>query len=372
MQTTYQTSTNNNFSNSSDTSNDSIYDDEDIDIDDDLEFDLEKTQTTSSKKPLKSALASNNNNKKNNNKPKKKLTIETPKLTPPPPSTNADYSNFPFAKPISNSISSSSLYEPITPGGTMRDRRAMIKAELRRLLSEYYGTFLTVFASCGAQMLRHEKQLDGGGLTVALCSGLMTLGVIYALGQISGAHVNPAVTFAFAIRRVFKLWRVPLYIFAQFLGAISACGILYVLFGFNTLGGLGNPWDGDGETGGLISSVWQVFGFEVLETLILVTIVLAVCERALIVGSQAAIAVGLATVVLHTVGPTSAMNPARALAPMIVTLRFKFWWAYALAPFVGSALGVFLEWFFLPAKTHSKQRSAIIAAATGKGKVDEI
>lgn len=201
----------------------------------------------------------------------------------------------------------------------------------RRLAAEALGTFALVFFGAGAVMVA-AKYGSFGQLGIALAFGLVITIMVYALGHISGAHLNPAVSFGFALSRHFPWSHVGAYWIAQCGGAIAAAFLLR--------GSLGDVADvGATQPAG---SNAQSFLWEVVLTFFLMLVIMAVATDTRAVGEAAAIAVG-ATVGLCALvgGPVSgaSMNPARSLGPALAAGELGGLWIYLLAPLVGAALG---------------------------------
>ena len=200
----------------------------------------------------------------------------------------------------------------------------------RLLAAEFIGTFALVFAGCGAIMV-DAKTGALGHLGVAISFGLVIMAMIYAVGHISGAHFNPAVTFAFALSRHFPWSRAIAYWCAQVLGALVAALLLR--------GSLGNI----AHVGATLpsGSQGQSFLWELVLSFFLMFVIMAVATDTLAVGEAAAIAIG-GTVGLDAMfgGPISgaSMNPARSFAPAVVSGDLHALWLYLLAPPVGAAL----------------------------------
>jgi aquaporin NIP len=203
--------------------------------------------------------------------------------------------------------------------------------ELTRLLAaELIGTFALVFAGCGAIMV-NQKTGQLGHVGVAITFGLVIMTMVYAVGHVSGAHFNPAVTLSFALSRHFPRRRVPLYWAAQLAGALIAATILRGSLGNIANVGATYPSGSDG----------QAFLWEGVMSFFLMFVIMAVATDTRAVGEAAAIAVG-ATVGLDAMfgGPITgaSMNPARSLGPGIVAGDLHSIWVYLLAPAVGAGL----------------------------------
>jgi MIP family channel proteins len=201
----------------------------------------------------------------------------------------------------------------------------------RRLVAEALGAFALVFFGAGAIMVDAE----GGGLGqlgVALAFGLAIAAMIYALGHVSGAHFNPAVSLGFALTRHFPWSRVAAYWVAQVTGAVAAALLLRASLGDVANVGATLPSGSDRQS----------FLWEIVLTFFLMLVIMAVATDARAVGEAAALAVG-GTVALGALvgGPVSgaSMNPARSLGPALVSGELESLWIYLLAPLVGAALG---------------------------------
>jgi aquaporin NIP len=205
---------------------------------------------------------------------------------------------------------------------------------MKKLLAEFIGTFALVFAGTGAIVV---NDASGGGVThvgVALTFGLIVLAMIYAVGDISGAHFNPAVTSAFWVSGRFAGRQVLSYILSQCLGAIAASGTLHFLFPTHATLGATFPAGSD----------LQSFVLELILALILMFVILNVSAGAKEKGVTAGIAIG-AVIGLDAMfaGPIcgASMNPARSLAPAIVSGHLEHLWIYLAAPVIGACLAVF-------------------------------
>ncbi len=204
---------------------------------------------------------------------------------------------------------------------------------MRRLAAEVLGTFALVFAGTGAVVV---NDVSGGTVThvgVALTFGLVVLAMVYAVGDVSGAHLNPAVTLGFfAARRFEARWVAP-YIASQCAGGLLASLTLRMLFPTNATLGATLP------AGGALQS----FVLEFILTFLLMFVILSVSTGSKEKGVLAGVAVG-SVVALEALfaGPISgaSMNPARSLAPALVAMRLDSLWVYLAAPVLGACAAV--------------------------------
>jgi aquaporin NIP len=201
----------------------------------------------------------------------------------------------------------------------------------RVLAAEVIGTFALVFAGCGAVMV-DAKTHQLGHVGVAISFGLVIMFGIYAVGHISGAHFNPAVTFAFALTRHFPWSRALAYWGAQVVGAFVAAALLRASLGNIAHVGATLP----------SGSQAQSFLWEFVMSGFLMFVILAVATDTRAVGEAAAIAIG-GTIGLDAMfgGPISgaSMNPARSFGPAVVSGDLHALWLYILAPVIGASLG---------------------------------
>jgi aquaporin Z len=211
--------------------------------------------------------------------------------------------------------------------------------EWRRLFSEVLGTFLLVVVAAGAPVVNAVSHGQVPLDAQVVAPGLMVMAIIYFMGMVSGAHLNPAVTLSFAARGNFPWIRVPGYILAQLVGATAASLVLRALFG--TVGHLGATLPGSGISSG------KALVVEALLTLGLVSVILGTASGARNVGANAALAVGgyiaLAGLWAAPVSGAS-MNPARSFGPALVAGDWTNWWAYVAGPIAGGLLAVGVAW----------------------------
>lgn len=212
--------------------------------------------------------------------------------------------------------------------------------EWRRIFSELLGTFLLVLVAAGAGMV--NARFGGDAVPAAarvVAPGLMVLVIIMFMGAVSGAHLNPAVSIAFALRGDFPWRRVPLYLVAQFAGAVVATLLLWALIGKHGPAGLTLP--GPGISAGT-ALLW-----EMVLTVGLVSTILGTASGAQQVGSIAALGVGSYIALAGLWGaPVSgaSMNPARSLGPALVLGDWSAWWAYLVGPVAGGVIAVGFAW----------------------------
>ncbi|NTW83407.1 MAG: aquaporin [Chlorobiaceae bacterium] len=211
--------------------------------------------------------------------------------------------------------------------------------EWRRIFAEMWGTFLLVLTSAGGAVV---TAVSGSEITYSMrvaAPGLMVMAIIYFMGTVSGAHLNPAVTLAFAVRRNFPWIRVPAYIAGQLAGASGAIWFLKTLFG--TAGNLGATVPGQGI------SHMTAFAMETVLSAGLINTILGTASGARNIGTNGAIAVGGYIIMAHLwsfpVSGTS-MNPARSLASDLLRNDFGTTWIYVAGPLAGAMIGVLFEW----------------------------
>ena len=207
------------------------------------------------------------------------------------------------------------------------------KLEYRRLFSELLGTFMLVLVAAGGGILHGKGEISLAAAVVA--PGLMVLAIILFMGAVSGAHLNPAVSLAFAVRGDFPWKRVPGYIITQLVGATLAC--LFLLAVFGNIQHLGATLPGPGYHD------WQAFLMEIALTAVLVSVILGTASAAQNVGAIGALGVGgyiaLAGLWSAPVSGTS-MNPARSFGPALVSGDWSAYWVYVAGPLIGAAIAV--------------------------------
>ena len=205
----------------------------------------------------------------------------------------------------------------------------------RRLFAEALGTFFLVLVAAGAAVVDAKSNGAIGRSAAVTAPGLMVMAIILFMGAVSGAHLNPAVTLAFAARRDFPWRRVPGYVLLQLIGATLACLFLWAALG--KVGELGATEPGTG-----IHS-WQAMLIELVLTVGLVSVILGTASSAQNVGAFSAIAVGgyivLAGLWSSPISGAS-MNPARSFGPDLANGDFANYWIYIVGPVVGAMTAV--------------------------------
>ncbi len=208
--------------------------------------------------------------------------------------------------------------------------------EGRRLFSELLGTFLLVLVAVGGGMVNARFGGDAVPYTARVVApALMVAAIILFMGTVSGAHLNPAVSVAFALRGDFPWKRVPAYIVTQFVGAALATLLLWALIGKQGSAGLTLPGNGISATTAML--------WEAVLTAGLVSVILGTASGAQQIGPLAALGVGSYIALAGLWGaPVSgaSMNPARSLGPVLVLGNWTAWWAYLLGPVIGGAIAV--------------------------------
>jgi aquaporin Z len=209
----------------------------------------------------------------------------------------------------------------------------------RRLTAEAFGTFALVFVAAGGDAMGRLSGDEVSAAARAVAPGLMVAALIYSIGDTSGAHFNPIVTLAFALKRLIPALWLPAYWGAQLAGALVASGVALLLFGGAVDTAVSKPK--------LVSDAGAV-AIEAILTLLLVSVIVGTADRFRVVGPNAALAVG-ATIALCGLiaGPIegASMNPARSLAPALVTGDIGDAWIYVVGPALGAVAAVLLTMF---------------------------
>jgi aquaporin Z len=233
----------------------------------------------------------------------------------------------------------------------------------RRIFAEFLGTALLVFFGVGTATLSFGFKFAGtstsaGVVTTAFAFGLVLLVLAYALGPISGCHINPAVTMGFAVSRRIALGDAVVYWLAQFAGGIVGAFVLWAIFDgaprYSTrVQGLGtNGW---GKNSMIGINVGGAFAAEVVLTFLFVLVVLGATSRIATPGATG-LAIGLALTVVHLIGipiTGTSVNPARSLGPAIIVRgqALSQVWLFIVAPLIGGALAAAVYWLLFPRET---------------------
>jgi len=207
---------------------------------------------------------------------------------------------------------------------------------MKQYIAEFIGTFALVFCGTGAIIINEQSNNAITHVGVAITFGLIVMAMIYTFGEKSGAHINPAVTIAFAAHQVFPVGKVLPYIISQTAGAVAASGVLYFLFPATST--FGETLPSGTETQSLI--------LEFILTFFLMLTILNVAEGGKEKGLFAGIAIG-SVVLLEAMfaGPVSgaSMNPARSIGPAVVSGNIDALWIYLVAPIGGALLAVIIH-----------------------------
>jgi aquaporin NIP len=201
----------------------------------------------------------------------------------------------------------------------------------KRCMSEFIGTFGLVFIGCGSVMVSERFPGTVPAVTIPIIFGAVVAAMVYTLGHISGAHINPAVTIAFAYARHFPKKEVTVYCTAQVLGSITAIGLLAVIL----------P---EGERfGATVPAVplFESFIWEIVLTFFLMFVVISVATDMRAVGTLAGLVIGITvTFCSYVGGPVTgaSMNPARSIGPALFENQLEHLWLYLTAPVIGALL----------------------------------
>lgn len=225
-----------------------------------------------------------------------------------------------------------------------------------RLVAEAVGTFALTFVAAGADVMGVISNGEVGPAARAVAPGLLVMAFVYALGDTSGAHFNPAVTLGFTLKGLFPPGWMAAYWVAQLSGATAGALVLRGLFGDAIAAGVSTP-----HVAPLVAVT-----LEIVLAWMLITVILGTADRASLIGPNAAIAVG-ATIALCGLiaGPIegASMNPARSLGPAVVALRLADVWIYVVGPVLGALLAVGITGL-LHGMGHTRQE---VEAAAGRG-----
>src|SRR5277367_4639508 len=209
------------------------------------------------------------------------------------------------------------------------------RQEWRRLFSELLGTFLLVLVAAGGGMMGHAFPGMITRTDAVVAPALTVMGIILYMGKVSGAHLNPAVSIAFALRRDFPWARVPGYIITQLIGATLAALVLHAIINVSAMYGSNYPASGYSAT--------AAFWMELILTMGLVSVILGTASGAQNVGVIGALGIGGYIALAGLWGsPISgaSMNPARTFGPDLASTTFTSYWVYIAGPIAGAAIAV--------------------------------
>jgi aquaporin Z len=209
------------------------------------------------------------------------------------------------------------------------------KQEWRRLVSELLGTFFLVLVAAGGGMMGQAFPGTISRTAAVVAPALMVLAIILFMGKVSGAHLNPAVSFAFALRRDFPWWRVPGYVIVQLAGAALAAWFLQAVIHVSATYGSNYP--------AAHFSSSDAFFMEAMLTFGLVSVILGTASGAQNLGVIGAIGVGAYIALAGLWGSTisgASMNPARTFGPDLVGANFTSYWVYVAGPLAGACVAV--------------------------------
>jgi aquaporin Z len=222
---------------------------------------------------------------------------------------------------------------------------------MRKYTAEFIGTFALVFCGTGAIIINQQASGVVTHVGIAITFGLIVMAMIYTLGNISGAHLNPAVSIAFTLSGRFPIKELLPYIISQILGGLVASLVLKLLFPENIFLGTTLPAGSD----------MQSFILELILTFFLMLVIINVATGSKEQGMFAGLAIG-STVLLEAMfaGPIcgASMNPARSFAPAIVSGHLEHLWIYLSAPVIGACITIPL-WRFINNKNNSNANSTV-------------
>ena len=220
---------------------------------------------------------------------------------------------------------------------------------MKKFIAEFIGTCVLVTLGCGTAMLTGCEQW-GGYIATALAFGLVIVGMAYCVGNVSGCHINPAVSLAVLINGGITVKEFCLYVCAQVLGAFAGAGLLAAIFG---LGGVADLTGGLGSNGlgGVNGSIFAGLLVEVVLTFIFVLTILGVTSKKANHGSFGGLIIGLTLVLVHLLGiglTGTSVNPARSIGPAIVAAiqgnmdPIGCVWVFIVGPFIGAIIAAFV------------------------------
>jgi aquaporin Z len=267
-----------------------------------------------------------------------------------------------FKACITKSVFEANIIDPF------QEKEQVIKMHLsKRAAAEFFGTFWLVFGGCGSAVLAAAFPALGIGFAgVALAFGLTVLTMAFAIGHVSGCHLNPAVSIGLVTAKRFPISELPAYIVAQVLGAIAASGVLYLIAsgkpGFSLTGGFASNGYADHSPGGY--SLLACFLIEVLLTAFFLLVILGATDERAPKGF-APIAIGLCLTLIHLISipvTNTSVNPARSTGPAIFVGGWALsqLWLFWVAPILGAIIGglISITFFAAPQQTIREEMSA--------------
>lgn len=204
---------------------------------------------------------------------------------------------------------------------------------MRNYTAEFIGTYALVFCGTGAIVIEQHSHGAGAPIGIALTFGLIVMSMIYALGDISGAHINPAVSIAFVLSGRFPAKKLMPYVISQMSGAVAASATLRCMFPDNQLLGATLPE----------GSQLQSFSLELILSFFLMLVIVNVATGSQEKGMFAGLAVGsIVGLEAMFAGPIcgASMNPARSFGPALISGHMGSLWIYLIAPTLGAALAI--------------------------------
>lgn len=227
--------------------------------------------------------------------------------------------------------------------------------DVRKYVAEFIGTFTLVLVGCGTAMLVGCNSAAGCGyILTAFAFGLVIVGMAYCVGNISGCHINPAVSLACLITGRMNVKDFFAYFVSQTLGAIAGAAVLKLIF---SLGGVKDMTGGLGSNGlgGVNGSAVAGLIVEIVLTFIFVLVILGVTDSDFKHGSFGGVVIGFSLVMVHILGiglTGTSVNPARSIGPALFAggAALSSLWVFIVGPFVGAALAAFAYKFLAPKK----------------------
>lgn len=229
-------------------------------------------------------------------------------------------------------------------------KAGIVMDSVKKCVAEFIGTFTLVLVGCGTAMLVGCDSASGCGyILTAFAFGLVIVGMAYCVGNVSGCHINPAVSLAVLINGGMNAKDFALYVVSQVLGAIGGAACLKIIFG---LGGVTDQTGGLGSNGlaGVNGSIGAGLIVEILLTFIFVLVILGVTDGEYKHGSFGGVVIGFSLVMVHILGiglTGTSVNPARSIGPALFAGgdALKSLWVFIVGPFIGAAIAAFVYKF---------------------------